>query len=466
MFQLRARLTNLLLATLDALLTAGTFGAVYVLSHIIRGSFENSRITWNGTVSPSLLFLILPVWSLSFTYFQLYRSQRTGSYFSDAFILIKGILLGAVLLAATKTFYERLPLGKEFLLSFIVLNFLGLASFRLCMRLLLRRLRRRGINTKTLIVIGIGPLLDQIVEKIEAHPFYGYKISGVLGSKPKSFNSSSAYLGKIEEFDAMIEKAPPDEVIIALPFENTDKVREIVHSCENKGIHARIAPEIFKTVKPQAQVYNLDGIPLINARVYPTERIDYVFLKRAFDLVFSSSILFILAPLLLLIALGIKLSSRGPIVFKQERIGLNGKKFWMYKFRTMETASSAVSDTRWTGPQDQRVTPLGKFLRRTSVDELPQLLNVFKGDMSMVGPRPERPYFVEIFKREIPDYMLRHYMKCGITGWAQVNGWRGDTSIRKRIEYDLYYMQHWALWFDIKILLLTLARGFYHRNAY
>jgi exopolysaccharide biosynthesis polyprenyl glycosylphosphotransferase len=196
------------------------------------------------------------------------------------------------------------------------------------------------------------------------------------------------------------------------------------------------------------------------------ESLDYAFLKRAFDLVFSSSVLVFLSPLLLLIALGVKLSSPGPIVFRQERVGLNGKTFMMYKFRTMRTSSLAVSDTGWTKPQDRRVTPLGRFLRRSSLDELPQLLNVFKGDMSMVGPRPERPHFVEIFKREVPDYMLRHYMKCGITGWAQVNGWRGDTSIRKRIEYDLYYMQHWALWFDIKILFLTLARGLCHRNAY
>jgi Undecaprenyl-phosphate glucose phosphotransferase len=466
MFRLSARLTNLLLATLDALITAGTFGAVYVSTGTARGPGVYSGVNWKSTVFPWLLFLILPIWSLSFTYFQLYRSQRTGSYFSDAFVLIKGILLGTVLLAAAKTFYEPLPLSREFLLSFVALNFLALASFRLCMRLLLRQLRRRGRDTKTLVVIGIGPILDQILEKIEAHPFYGYKITGVFGSKPKNFNSPSPCLGKLEDFDAAIEKAPPDEVIIALPFENTDKVKEIVHSCENKGIHARIAPDIFNIVKPQAQVYNLDGIPLINARVYPTERIAYAFLKRVFDLIFSSSVLVLLAPLLLLIALGVKLSSRGPIAFKQERVGLNGKTFLMYKFRTMQTSNPAVSDTRWTEPQDQRVTPLGKFLRRISLDELPQLLNVFMGDMSMVGPRPERPHFVEIFKREIPDYMLRHYMKCGITGWAQVNGWRGDTSIRKRIEYDLYYMQHWALWFDIKILLLTLARGLYHRNAY
>ena len=227
-----------------------------------------------------------------------------------------------------------------------------------------------------------------------------------------------------------------------------------------------LAPDLFRVVKPQAQVYNLDGIPLINARAYPTERMDYLFLKRAFDLSASTLLLIVLAPFLLLIALAVKWSSPGPVFFRQERVGLNGRKFWICKFRTMAMASRCISDTRWTTAQDERITWVGKFLRRTGLDELPQLLNVFRGDMSMVGPRPERPHFVEIFKREIPDYMLRHYMKSGITGWAQVNGWRGDTSIRKRIECDLYYMQHWALWFDLKIILLTLVRGLYHTNAY
>jgi Undecaprenyl-phosphate glucose phosphotransferase len=273
-------------------------------------------------------------------------------------------------------------------------------------------------------------------------------------------------LGNVEDFDSCIEKYPPDEVIIALPFEHASTIQKIVSICEARGIHARVAPDVFKIVQPQAQIYDLDGIPLVNARVYPTERVQYLFLKRAFDIVVSLFCLIVLAPLIILIALVIKVTSSGTAIFRQERVGLNGKRFWMYKFRTMRLSVEHESDTRWTRLQDERVTPFGRLLRRTSLDELPQLLNVLKGDMSMVGPRPERPHFVEIFKQEIPDYMVRHYMKCGITGWAQVNGWRGDTSISKRIEFDLYYMQNWALAFDIKILLLTLARGLYHRNAY
>jgi exopolysaccharide biosynthesis polyprenyl glycosylphosphotransferase len=191
----------------------------------------------------------------------------------------------------------------------------------------------------------------------------------------------------------------------------------------------------------------------------PTECFDYLIVKRLFDLVFASCLLIILMPFLLLIGLAVKVSSTGPIIFRQQRVGLNGRRFWIYKFRTMETISRHVSDTQWTATQECQVTTVGRYLRRASLDELPQLINVLKGDMSMVGPRPERPYFVEIFKREIPEYMTRHSIKCGMTGWAQINGWRGNTSIGKRIQHDLYYMQHWTLWFDLRILLFTLRGG-------
>jgi len=194
-------------------------------------------------------------------------------------------------------------------------------------------------------------------------------------------------------------------------------------------------------------------------REYPTDSFDCVVLKRILDVMMSASLLIILAPLLLLIALGVKMSSAGPVIFRQRRVGLNGRMFWIYKFRTMKTRSLDVSDTQWTATDESQVTPIGRYLRRSSLDELPQLINVLKGDMSMVGPRPERPYFVEIFNRDVPDYMKRHIVKCGITGWAQVNGWRGNTSIHKRIEFDLDYAEHWTFWVDLKILLLTFWRG-------
>jgi Undecaprenyl-phosphate glucose phosphotransferase len=462
MFQLRARLTNLLLGSLDALVTLFCF---LVVLYVLPGVPALSDFP-DVSAAYSLLVVLLPLWSLSFAYFQLYHSRRTDSCFSDVLILLKGIALSTAVLAAMKFFYEPLPLSRSFLAPFLILNLVGLSAFRISMRLLLRRLRQSGVNVKRLLVVGMGPLVDDIVEKIAAHPFYGYRVIGVVGSGVRKSSQTLPRLGNVEDFPGCLEKQSVDEVIIALPFADPDTLRRIVSLCEVRGIHVRIVPDLFNIVKPLAQILNLDGIPLINARVYPSERVEYLFLKRVFDVVLSVLCLIALTPLLVMIGLGIRISSAGPILFRQERIGLNGRRFWMYKFRTMRCGCEQESDTRWTRPQDERVFPLGRFLRRTSLDELPQLLNVLRGNMSMVGPRPERPHFVEIFRREVPDYMIRHYMKCGITGWAQVNGWRGDTSIRKRIEFDLYYMQNWALWFDIKILLLTLARGLYQRNAY
>lgn len=463
MFQLRVRLTNLFLATVDLLITVSTFLVVFFSGQYNYGRVADSAPP-EARVSLSLLYYILPIWSLSFTYFHLYRSQRTGSYWSDTVILLKGILLGTSILAVLKMFYAPLPLSNEFFSIFIACNFSCLAAFRLCMRLLLRQLRRRGINTKDLLIVGTGAVVDQIIDKIESHPFYGYRVVGVLRSGISGLLTPG--VGRVEDFSKWIEKKTPDEVIIALPSDQTRTIKKLIETCEDKGVHARIALGVLDVAKSHSQVYSLGGIPLVNARIYPTERIDYVFLKRMFDLLVALSLLITLAPVLLLIGLLVKLSSPGPAMFRQERVGLNGKRFSMYKFRTMKATSPGESDTRWTGPQDERVTWVGRFLRKTGFDEVPQLLNVVHGDMSIVGPRPERPHYVEKFKQEIPHYMVRHYMKCGITGWAQVNGWRGDTSIRKRIEYDLYYMQNWAIEFDIKILLLTLTRGFFHRNAY
>jgi len=207
------------------------------------------------------------------------------------------------------------------------------------------------------------------------------------------------------------------------------------------------------------------GAPLSNVRDFLSGRLEYLVLKRLFDIVISLALLVLLLPLFVLIALAIKVSTGGSVFFSQERVGMNGRRFWIYKFRTMISASKLICDTRWSHPQDERITPLGRFLRRASLDELPQLVNVLLGDMSLVGPRPERPYYVEVFRQKVPKYALRQSVKCGMTGWAQVNGWRGDTSIHKRLEHDLYYLHNWTFWLDVKILLLTLLRGFNHPNA-
>jgi exopolysaccharide biosynthesis polyprenyl glycosylphosphotransferase len=256
-----------------------------------------------------------------------------------------------------------------------------------------------------------------------------------------------------------------DDVILGLPAEAHELSARLVSESESRGINVRLVPDLFPLIQSDTQVYDLGGLPLINVRLYPTEYFGYMVFKRGLDVAMALTVLALLLPLFLLVAVLIKLTSQGPILLAQERMGLNGKKFKMLKFRTMRYPGTWNPDTHWTKPNDPDVTPLGRWLRHSNLDELPQLLNVLKGDMSLVGPRPERPFFIEQFRQEVPDYMIRHYVKCGITGWAQVNGWRGDTSIRERFAHDLYYMQNWALSFDFKILMLTL-RSFFHPNAY
>jgi Undecaprenyl-phosphate glucose phosphotransferase len=263
-----------------------------------------------------------------------------------------------------------------------------------------------------------------------------------------------------------LRENPVDDVILALPSQANDLATRLILECENQGINVRIVPDLFPLIQTDTQVHNLDGIPLVNVRHYPTENFRYAVLKRLFDIALSLAVLAIFSPMFLLIAVLIKLTSVGPVFFTQERVGLNGKPFRMLKFRTMRQDPDLNSGNHWTSRDDPHVTPLGRWLRRSNLDELPQFLNVLMGEMSIVGPRPERRFFLERFRQEVPEYMSRHYVKSGITGWAQVNGWRGDTSIAQRVAHDLYYIRNWAMGLDIKILLLTLTRTFFHRNAY
>jgi Undecaprenyl-phosphate glucose phosphotransferase len=304
---------------------------------------------------------------------------------------------------------------------------------------------------------------DRLCRKLAQRSHYGYRILGPLEHAKGTPESDSRLL---QEFRQSLRSSRVDDVILALPARAHGLGTRLVDECESRGINVRLVPDLFPFIQSDTQVYDLDGLPLVNVRLYPTEYLGYVFLKRALDVVASLAVLVLLFPLCLLIAVLIKLTSPGPVFLAQERVGLNGKKFKMLKFRTMRSDGPQDLETHWTTHDDPNITPQGRWLRRSNLDELPQFLNVLKGDMSLVGPRPERPFFIEQFRLEIPDYMIRHYVKCGITGWAQVNGWRGDTSIQERLAHDLYYIRNWALTFDVKIIFMTLTRSFFHRNAY
>jgi Undecaprenyl-phosphate glucose phosphotransferase len=456
MFRLRAYLINAYLVTFD--LAIATLCYVAVL-HSELGSGRTQtvfRTLWTPVQVSVLGFALLTWISLSF-YFGMYRSRRLASPFADSIILAKVGFAGWIILESASHLAPELAPTRFFLFRFVTTNFLALSFARSALRLTVREIRRRGRDVKQLVLIASPELCRRLSEKIEQHADYGYQIARSFVYMGPGEDGGANWMEEIRNF---VRSVRLDDVILALPYSANEITARLIAECESQGISVRIVPDLFPLIQTDMRVYELDGIPLVNARLYPAESFGYVVFKRAFDFCFSLAVLVLLSPLYLLIALLVKLTSPGSVFFSQDRVGLNGRKFRMLKFRTMRQAPSLDPDSHWTVRDDPYITPLGHWLRRSNFDELPQFLNVLRGEMSIVGPRPERPFFLEQFRREIPEYMTRHFVKSGITGWAQVNGWRGDTPIPERVAHDLYYIRNWALTFDIKILFLTLLRSF------
>jgi Undecaprenyl-phosphate glucose phosphotransferase len=273
-------------------------------------------------------------------------------------------------------------------------------------------------------------------------------------------------LGRIDNLEEILPENKLDEIAIALPLKNYKRLEEIVGKCEKSGVHTKFIPDYNSVIPSRPYTEDLSGLPVINIRRVPLTSTFNWYLKRAFDIIGALVAIIVFSPIMLLSVIVIKSRKDGPVLFVQERVGLHNKVFKMYKFRTMIEQKPEEEEKEWTIKNDPRVTGFGKFLRRTSLDETPQFFNILKGDMSLIGPRPERPQFVEQFKEEIPRYMVKHQVRPGLTGWAQVNGYRGDTSIRKRVEYDIYYIENWTIGLDIQIILLTFLKGFVNKNAY
>jgi len=458
MFRLRAYLINAYLASFDLAITVSCFLSLsgFQLTapwpNILRTSLPAGHLFGLGAA--------VLVWLSLSLYFGLYHSRRLDSPFADAITLCKVGFASWVVLGGLAHEFPALAQARFFTLRFAILNTIALSAARSALRMVLRELRRRGWNVKSLVLVSTPELGRRLAEKFEQHSAYGYRIVAQF------LYSQDEGLSLMEKLRECLRLCRVDDVILALPAQANGLAAQLILVCESQGVNVRIVPDLFPLVQTETQVYDLGGIPLINVRLYPTEYFRYAVLKRTFDIAVSSAVLTILSPLYLVIATLIKLSSRGPVLFAQERVGLNGRKFKMLKFRTMREGPELKSDSHWTVPNDPNVTALGRWLRRTNLDELPQFLNVLMGHMSVVGPRPERPFFLDRFRGQIPEYMARHYVKSGITGWAQVNGWRGDTSIPQRVAHDLYYIRNWAMRLDLKILFLTLTRTFFHRNAY
>lgn len=414
------------------------------------------------------LVLIIPLFIFIYNSTGLYAPHRVKSIGQEIGSIFKANIVGILILTNILFLVKQVHYSRYVLLLFAAYSvFLG-TSERMLLRGILRKLRRSGFNLKHILIIGAGELGLSFAHKIEQNKHLGYNIIGYLDDEKRiGYRILGAnVLGKIEDLDRIVAENDLDEVIIAISLKQYDKLHEIIKICEKLGVKAQIIPDYYKYLPAKPYVDQLEDLPIINIRYVPLDDAFNKLIKRLMDIIIAMVAIVLVSPILLFTAVIIKLTSPGPIFFKQTRVGMHRREFDMYKFRSMKVQTEEEEKSQWTTKNDPRKTRFGNFIRRTSIDELPQLFNVLKGDMSIIGPRPERPFFVDKFKEEIPKYMIKHHVRPGITGWAQVNGFRGDTSIKARIEHDIFYIENWNIWLDIKIIVLTFFKGFVNRNAY
>ncbi len=419
------------------------------------------------------LIVIVPGYILLYYAFHLYTPKRVQGRrleFSNIFMAnTVGLLLAfAVLYALQSYFAEFQNFSREMFFYFYFTNIVLEEAARLLIRHVLRSIRKNGYNLKHILLVGYSRAAEQYIDRIQQNPQWGYSIKGVLDDNiaPGTAYKGIKVIGDIDKLPLILPENRLDEIAITLGLEEYFKLEKIVAECEKSGVHTKFIPDYGNIIPTKPYTEDLLGLPVINIRYVPLSDTFRALLKRCLDVVGSLFCILLFAPVMLITAIAVKTTSRGPLIFKQQRVGLHNTPFWMYKFRTMYVQTEEEEQKGWTTPHDPRITKIGKILRKTSLDEMPQFFNVLKGNMSLVGPRPERPQYVEKFREEIPRYMIKHQVRPGITGWAQVNGYRGDTSIRKRIEYDLYYIENWTVGLDIKILFMTVFRGFINKNAY
>ncbi len=414
------------------------------------------------------LIVIVPAYILLYYYCNVYKPQRTSGYGREIYSIFCANTIGLVAIIVLLYIVKLNDYSRKMFFIFYVLN-IGLTSLsRLIVRKTLRTLRAKGRNLKHILLAGYSRAGEEYINRILGNPEWGYVVCGILDDfvPAGTLYRGVKVLGKIDNLHEILPENELDEIAITLSLKDYDRLEEIVSICEKFGVHTKFIPDYNSMIPSRPYTEDLMGLPVINIRYVPLSNTLNSVAKRLVDIVGSLAGIVITSPIMLIAAIAVKISSPGPVIFKQERVGLHSKSFYMYKFRSMEQQKPSEEQKAWTVKNDPRVTGIGRILRKTSLDELPQLFNILRGDMSLVGPRPERPHFVEKFKEEIPRYMVKHQVRPGLTGWAQVNGYRGDTSIRKRIEYDLYYIENWSMLLDIKIIFRTFFTGFINKNAY
>lgn len=443
----------------------------YILAWYIR--ISSGLIDIQGTVLSSEIYLyslvfIVPSYLILYNCCHLYVQKRLRGKRFEISGVIQANIVGLLLFILLLYIMGENDFSRQMLFIFFCINVVLESLFRFAVRVALNHFREKGYNQKHILLVGYSNAAEAFIDRVAANPQWGYIIRGILDDNLKSGTTYNGVkvIGRIDNLFVILPENRLDEIAITLSIYNYDKLASIVSMCEKSGVHTKFIPDYNNIITSNPYTEDLFGLPVINIRYVPLQEWANRALKRTLDIVVSTLALIIFSPLMLIIMLLIKITSPGPVIFSQERVGMHNRNFKMYKFRSMQVQRESAEKKCWTTQNDPRVTKVGKFIRATSIDELPQLINVLKGDMSLVGPRPERPYFVEKFKEEIPKYMVKHQVRPGMTGWAQVNGFRGNTSIRHRIDFDLYYIEHWTFSLDIKILVLTIFKGFINKNAY
>lgn len=416
----------------------------------------------------SALYFIVPGYVILYYIFEMYTPKRATRRKYEFFGIIKSNVVGTVVFLSVLYLVNQPDFSRTLIFLFCIVNIVMTTIVRQLIRNILHFFRAKGYNVKYILLVGYSRAAEEYINRINSNPQWGYVVRGILDDRvPRgTVYKGVKVLGRIDNLLYILPENKLDEIAITLSLQDYGRLEEIVDLCEKSGVHTKFIPDYNSLIPSKPYTEDLMGLPVINIRYVPlTNTLNWI-AKRCMDVVGSLVGLVVVSPIMLIVAVLIKTTSPGPVIFKQERVGLHNRTFYMYKFRTMEQQKEAEEKKAWTVRDDPRVTKIGRILRKTSIDEFPQLFNILKGDMSLVGPRPERPLFVERFKEEIPRYMVKHQVRPGLTGWAQINGYRGDTSIRKRVEYDLYYIENWTFGFDLKIMFLTIFKGFINKNAY
>lgn len=457
---------TIMIVTDLVMVVASWFAAYYTRFHL--GFIPTPMGVPSVWAYVNLLPVILVIWFFALRFGELYSPMRSDSRFHEYYRIFKAVTIGSVMVMAATFFYREHSYSRAVMGLFWAYSAFFLVLSHATVRAILRKLRSMGYNLRYVLIIGTGELGQALAATFARHPESGLKLVGMLTDDPSEVGKKCQdceVIGLIDDVSRHIKRFCVDQIFIALPRHANDRMEKTLNLLGSEVVDIKLAPDILQFMRLNSGVEDFDGIPLVSLSESPMYGWNLVF-KRVFDTVFASIFIALWSPVMAVIAILIRLESKGPIVFRQERMSLGGGRFTIYKFRSMREDAEKESGAVWAQKGDDRRTRVGEFIRRTSLDELPQLFNVLMGDMSLVGPRPERPVFVEDFSKTIPMYMLRHKMKAGITGWAQVNGLRGQTSLDKRLEFDLYYIGNWSLSFDVKILWLTIWRGFVNEHAY